>query len=136
MDPPRNVSPSRDRRQGTVVPSLDVEAVNQPSPHRVLVLSTSPLRPPPSNVLLSFGSSLGRALPVECWGTQRMMLYRRLPPDSTTQRVPALGIVAHRADRHVGRAGLGPFEPLSDVIALSATVTVVIPTLNEARDRK
>src|SRR5215471_4336661 len=63
-----------------------------------------------------------------------MMLYRRLPPDSTTQRVPALGIVAHRADRHVGPAGLGPFEPLSDVIALSATVSVVIPTLNEARN--
>jgi glycosyltransferase involved in cell wall biosynthesis len=63
-----------------------------------------------------------------------MALYRRLPSDAKSQHVPVLGVVAQPTGRDLWRANFGPFEPLSDVIAVSATVSVVIPTLNEARN--
>lgn len=61
-----------------------------------------------------------------------MVLNRRLTSEAIRPSGPALGVVAQPVDRDVQLAHLGAFKPLSDVIALSATVTVVIPTLNEA----
>jgi glycosyltransferase involved in cell wall biosynthesis len=45
-----------------------------------------------------------------------------------------LETVARHHNRQFRPAVVRPFEPLSDVIALSATVSVVIPTLNEAQN--
>jgi glycosyltransferase involved in cell wall biosynthesis len=61
-----------------------------------------------------------------------VVLSRRLASDATRQSARVLGVIAQTSDLDVQPARLGAFEPLSDVIALNATVTVVIPTLNEA----
>ncbi len=65
---------------------------------------------------------------------QRQVLYRRLPSSGPLPPEPVLEIVARNEARQIQSAALGPFEPVSDVFALSARVSVVIPTLNEAQN--
>lgn len=64
-------------------------------------------------------------------GAQRVVLNRRLASDAARGTQVLQGIV-QGADRALHSARLGAYEPLSDVMALNATITVVIPTLNEA----
>ncbi|MBO0882433.1 MAG: glycosyltransferase family 2 protein [Mycobacterium sp.] len=63
-----------------------------------------------------------------------MVLYRRLPSNVASQGAPTAGVVTQPADGDARLAGLSSYQSLADVLALSTTVSVVIPTLNEARN--
>jgi glycosyltransferase involved in cell wall biosynthesis len=62
-----------------------------------------------------------------------MTMSRREASRRTERRPPALAVREQRGvDRVPFSAGLGSFQPVSDVLALAATVSVIIPALNEA----
>ena len=64
-----------------------------------------------------------------------MTMSRRQASGRTEQRAPTLANSKQRVyDQISFSAGLGGFQPVSDVLALAATVSVIIPTLNEARN--
>jgi glycosyltransferase involved in cell wall biosynthesis len=64
-----------------------------------------------------------------------MMTSRRQATERTERRVPVLAASEQRVSGQVSVSGdLGSFQPVSDVLALAVTVSVIIPTLNEARN--
>ena len=64
-----------------------------------------------------------------------MTMSRRQASRPTERRVPVLAVSEQRVfDQASFSAGLGSFQPVSDTLALAATVSVIIPALNEARN--
>jgi glycosyltransferase involved in cell wall biosynthesis len=64
-----------------------------------------------------------------------MMTSGRQAPGRTEPRVPMLAASNQRISGRVSVSGaIGSFQPVSDVLALAVTVSVIIPTLNEARN--
>jgi glycosyltransferase involved in cell wall biosynthesis len=66
-------------------------------------------------------------------GTSLMTMSRRETSRRTDRRPPTLATREQRiVDQVPFAAGLSSFQPVSDVLALAATVSVIIPALNEA----
>jgi len=64
-----------------------------------------------------------------------MTMSRRQAIGRTSRRAPALAASEQRLLARVSSsAGLASFQPVSDVLALAVTVSVIIPALNEARN--
>jgi glycosyltransferase involved in cell wall biosynthesis len=65
--------------------------------------------------------------------TSPMTMSRREASRRTERRPPTLAVREQRiVDQVPFSAGLSSFHPVSDVLALAATVSVIIPALNEA----
>ena len=64
-----------------------------------------------------------------------MTMSRRQAPRGTERRAPMLAASEQRVLSQVPfSAGVGSFTPVSNVLALAATVSVIIPAVNEARN--
>jgi glycosyltransferase involved in cell wall biosynthesis len=67
--------------------------------------------------------------------TLQMTMSRRQASARTERRAPALAARQKRVVDEVSfSTGLTGFQPVSDVLALAVTVSVIIPALNEARN--
>ena len=62
-------------------------------------------------------------------------MTRRMEVGTTRRQAPTLGVVErHHSSNEAGPSVPGILVPVSDALALSVTVSVVIPALNEARN--
>jgi glycosyltransferase involved in cell wall biosynthesis len=67
--------------------------------------------------------------------SQRMRVYRKPVWGSNQPRTPVLSAIAKRdADPMRRPPGVASYAPISEVLAIGATVSVIIPTLNEAEN--